>query len=308
MNLLTNILREMNKDLVFDIFKAKVNKVSKDKGLEGMIRFNDKIIKKIIRNALNKFYRKAMNTDPNRMKKIKTRLRRFIKHNEEEPKAKAFFKWRRIVDLLKARDKDIYQAQRIIAIELRKNDKKNLIYALSKWRGKAYILRDRYLKGLLMKQIKSSQVIKEQMNNEAKLRAAFLKWRFNLIPIDYLDRLKQIRKGCKLFKLSLRKLHEENILNNIKDLAKYNKKKYLLSDIILSVRPKLANYHLKRCLDIWKSKLGDTQRMKNKLHLLLEDYVYSDKVHDGLFKQPKDDIIDLLKNYYDLKNDEGNKS
>ena len=168
MNILTNLLRKMNADLVFDIFKAKVNKVSKEKGLEGMIIFNDKIIKKIIRNALNKFYRKAMNTDPNRMKKIKTRLRRFIKHSEEEPKAKAFFKWRRIVDLLKARDKDIYQAQRIIAIELRKNDKKNLIYALSKWRGKAYILRDRYLKGLLMKQITSSQVIKEQVNNEAK--------------------------------------------------------------------------------------------------------------------------------------------
>ena len=64
---------------------------------------------------------------------------------------------------------------------------------------------------------------------------------------------------------------------------------------------------MKRCLDIWKSKVPDTQRMKNKIHLLFEDYLYSDKVHDGLFRKPKEDIIELLKNYNDKKKEAANK-
>ena len=64
---------------------------------------------------------------------------------------------------------------------------------------------------------------------------------------------------------------------------------------------------MKRALDVWKSKLGDTDRMKNKIKQLFEDYIYSDRVHDGLFKKPKEDIIDLLKNYNDKKRDAAQK-
>ena len=47
---------------------------------------------------------------------------------------------------------------------------------------------------------KGKKIIRiKDLNNQAKLRAAFLKWRFNLIPIDYLDRLKKIRKVCFFF-------------------------------------------------------------------------------------------------------------
>lgn len=73
------------------------------------------------------------------------------------------------------------------------------------------------------------------------------------------------------------------------------------------LNPQIQKYHLKRCLDIWKSKLGDTQRMKNKIHLLFDDYIYSDKVHDGLFGKPKEDIINLLRDAYDRKKDAANK-
>ena len=39
------------------------------------------------------------------------------------------------------------------------------------------------------------------MNNQAKLRAA-------LAPLNYLDRIKQIKKGCKIFKIGLKKRDE----------------------------------------------------------------------------------------------------
>ena len=125
-------------------------------------------------------------------------------------------------------------------------------------------------------------MIKEQITNESRLRSALLKWRSKLVPIDYLDRLKQIRKGCKIFKKGLKK-------------------------IITIINPEIEKYLMKRCIDVWKSKLGDTQRMKNKIHLLFEDYVYSDRVHDGLFQKPKEDIVNLFRDYSDRKKEAADK-
>ena len=64
-----------------------------------------------------------MKIDPNRMTKVKTKLRRIIKYNEAEPIAKAFHKWARNVQLLKLKDKDLYHAAKTIAGALRNNDK-----------------------------------------------------------------------------------------------------------------------------------------------------------------------------------------
>jgi hypothetical protein len=47
--------------------------------------------------------------------------------------------------------------------------------------------------------------------------------------------------------------------------------------------------------------------MKNKIHLLFEDYLYSDKMHDGLFHKSKDDIINLFRDYADKKKEAANK-
>ena len=38
--------------------------------------------------------------------------------------------------------------------------------------------------------------------------------------MNYIDNLKKIRKGCKLLKLGLKKKHEKDILNNIKDIKR----------------------------------------------------------------------------------------
>jgi hypothetical protein len=172
---------------------------------------------------------------------------------------------------------------------------------MSTWKKKIQQIREQYLKSLIVKQIKTSQMIKEQITNESRLRSALLKWRSKLVPIDYLARLKRIRKGCKIFKKGLKKRDERQIFDNINELAKYNRKNNLLKKIINIINPEIEKYHMKRCLDIWKSKLGDTQRMKNKIHLLFDDYVYSDKIHEGLFNNAKNDIINLLKEYNNRK-------
>ena len=54
---------------------------------------------------------------------------------------------------------------------------------------------------------------------------------------------------------------------------------------------------MKECINIWKSKLGDTQKTKNKMSNLLEDYLYSDKIHDGLIINPAKIILDSMINY-----------
>ena len=53
--------------------------------------------------------------------------------------------------------------------------------------------------------------------------------------------------------------------------------------------------------------LPDTQRMKNKAHLLFEDYLYSDKDHNGLFDKSKNDIINLFRDYSDRKKEAADK-
>ena len=307
LDLITNVFKNKSRQDVFDAYKYKIDIISKEKGAGGLARISEKRKKQLLHNALYKWYRGAMNTDPNRMKKIKTRLRRFIKRNEEEPRAKAFFKWRNKIKMMQFRDKDLLRAKKIIANTIRTRNRQDLNYYMSTWKKKIQLIREQYLKSLLVKQIKSSQMVKEKLNNEARLRSALLKWRSKLVPIDYLDRLKQIRKGCKLFKRSLRKLHERQIFDNIDSLARYNRKNNLLKKFIEELNPKIANYHLKRCIDVWKSKLGDTQRMKNKIHLLFEDYVWSDKVHEGLFKSPKEQLIDLFKQYSNKKKEAADK-
>ena len=158
-----------------------------------------------------------------------------------------------------------------------------------------------------MKQIQQSKKAIDKISKESILRSALLRWRSKLVPVDYLERLKRIRKGCKIFKRGLKKLDEREIFDNISELAKYNRKNNLLKKFVEELNPKIAKYHLQRAIDVWKSKLGDTQRMKNKIHLLFEDYIWSDKVHEGLFKSPKEDLINIFKLYSEKKKNAADK-
>ena len=306
-NILTNLYRKPFFNKVIEAYSDKVEQISKLKGANNLVKATNRYAKTLLRNAFSKMYKGAISIDPNRMKKIKTRLRRIIKHNEEEPRAKAFHRWANQVKLMQFRDKDMEKARIMIGNTLRNNDKMNLNYAMSRWKKKIQQIREQYLKSLLVKQIKSSQTIKAKMNNQAKLRAALLKWRAALAPVNYLDRIKQIKKGCKVFKRGLKKRDEKQIFDGIYNLARKNRKKYLLEKIIYETNPNLDKYKMKECINVWKGKLGDTQKMKNKMNNLLEDYLYSDKIHDGLISIPAKLILESMIHFNKLKNEQAKK-
>ena len=75
LDLITNVFKNKSRQDVFDAYKYKIDIISKEKGAGGLARISEKRKKQLLHNALYKWYRGAMNTDPNRMKKIKTRLR-----------------------------------------------------------------------------------------------------------------------------------------------------------------------------------------------------------------------------------------
>ena len=300
-DILTNLYRKPFYDNIMDAYLTKVDQISKLKGANDLIKASNRYCKTLLRSAFIKMYRGAIKIDPNRMKKIKTRLRRIIKHNEEEPRAKAFHRWKKIIKLMKFKDKDMEKARKIIINTLRTNDKLNLNYAMKKWKKQIQLMKEQYLKSLIVKQIKTSQNVKTKINNQTKLRAALLKWRAALAPVNYLDRLKHIKKGCKIFKRGLKKRDERQIFDGIYKLARKNRKKYLLKKIIKVINPNLDKYKMRQCINIWRSKLEDTQKMKNKISNIFEDYLYSDKIHDELIKNQTDKIIESMRNYSKIK-------
>ena len=296
-NLITNLYRRPCYENVLEAYLTKVDRISKLEGANELVKATNRYVKSLLRDGLFKMIKGVIKIDPNRMIKIKTRLRRIIKKNEEEPKERAFHRWRKKVHLMRFKDKDMAKAKKVFINTLRNNDKKNLYYAMNRWKKKIQQIREQYLKSLIVKQIKSTQNVKKQMNNQAKLRAALLKWRAALAPVNYLDRLKHIKKGCKVFKRGLKKRDEREIFDGIYNLARKNKKKYLLKKIINEINPHLDKYRLKECIKLWRNKLGDTSKMKNKIKILFDDYLYSDNIHENLIAQPVDDILELMNNY-----------
>lgn len=64
--------------------------------------------------------------------------------------------------MMQFRDKDLLRAKKIISNTLRTNDRKTLNFWMSTWKKKIQLIREQYLKSLLVKQIKSSQMVKEK--------------------------------------------------------------------------------------------------------------------------------------------------
>ena len=294
---LSEVFKAPVKRKIYDAYINKIKKNKKDEGIKKLLNALNNHKNNILKNIFLNWWKKIMTSDPNQTTKIKTKIRKIIKYKEMDPVGKAFRKWAKIVQMEKLKDKDLYNAKKIISGVVRHNDKMNLYNAFSRWRNKIHLLREQYLKALLIKQIKSSQNVKEKLTNEARLRSALLKWRRNLLSINYLDTIKQIRKGCKLFKLGLKKMHERGILDNLKEKGKENKKKQLLNNIFKEIIPGLYTKKIKNIFNTWKSKLPDTEKMQDKLKNLFDDYIYSDKVHKGLFQKPKEDIINLANDY-----------
>ena len=305
LNILFDLYRRPFYNDILNAYLKKVEQICKLKGANNLVKATNRYSKILLRSAFIRMYTGSIKIDPNRMKKIKTRLRRIIKRNEEEPRAKAFHRWKKKIKLMIFREKDLEKAKKIIINRLRTNDKLNLNNAMKKWKKKIQQIREQYLKSLIVKQIKTSQNVKSKMNNQTKLRAALLKWRAALAPVNYLDRLKHIKKGCKIFKRGLKKRDERQIFDGIYELARKNRKKFLLNKIIKIINPNLDKYKMRECIKIWKNKLGDTQKMKTKINNLFEDFLYSDKIHIGLISNPVKSIKQSLYNYNKIKIEKG---
>ena len=302
---LTEIFKAPLRRKIYDAYIDKIKTTQKYKGADDLARALNNYKNKILNKIILDWWKKAITTDPNKTIKIETKLKKIIKYSETEPRTKYFKKWVKLVQIAKLKDKDLIHGTNLLNGVFRHNDKMNVYNAFNRWRNLIHILREEYLKALLIKQIKTAQNVKEKLSNEAKLRAALLKWRKNIISINYLDTIKQIRKGCKLFKLGLKKMHERDILDNVKELGNQNRKKNILKNIINKTIPDLFKQIMKNYFDTWKNKLVDTDKLKNKMKHLLNDYIFSDKVHQGLFLKPKEDIINLFKDYDKKRKDAG---
>ena len=137
---LTEIFKAPNRKIIYDAYINKIKDTLKQKGANDLLKVLNNQKNKLLKNILFEWWKKVATTDPNRMTKIKTKIRKIIKYNEMEPRTKAFKKWVKTVRALKLKDKDLYHAKRIIGGQLRSNDKMNLYNALNRWRNQVYLL------------------------------------------------------------------------------------------------------------------------------------------------------------------------
>ena len=192
---LTNILRRPVKSDIYNAFKQKIKEVEKKQKLNKLMKILDSLKNYKLHNSFLKLWKTAMKKDPERDTKINTKLKKILKNKELNPISKLFKAWIKNVHLYQLKDKDKYHSIKMIVNILKNIEKMNAIKALGLWRRRIYKIKEEYLKALLLKHIKTSQKAKEKMNNETKLRLALLKWRSNIISMNYYDNLKKIRKG-----------------------------------------------------------------------------------------------------------------
>ena len=154
------------------------------------------------------------------------------------------------------------------------------------WRQKNQKIKDYYLK---IKKIILLKIIREKIYNkiynESLLLKAFLWWRTSRIPnIDWY-KVNQIRSGCQIFEICLKKHYQNQFFENINLFALHCEKIYSLKKLIEKLEQEKYEYKY-YFFDLLKIKT-ETQKMKEKMHFLFQDYILSDKGHESLFKSQK---------------------
>ena len=306
-NKLIYLLRRHFKPDIYDAVNKKAKDLDKKTKLNNLVKILHNNQNNNLHKIFIKLWKKAINTDPNKETKIKTKLKKIIKNNELDPKSRAFKKWLKLIHIFELKDKDKLHAIKILVNLLRNHDKMEIIRALNLWKERLYKIREQYLKALLIKQIKSAQDAKEKMTKENRLRIALLKWRSNIISMNYLDNLKKIRKGCKLMKLGVKKMHEKDILNKLNELIRQKNLKNILKNILDKQNNKLNKEKIKNAFNKWKNVLDNIKKEKNKMKDMFDKYINTDKIHKNLFEKSKVDFIDLAKNYNDKRKKAANK-
>ena len=310
---------------VLNAFAEKVNDILKRQGLNGLFGVSKTFRAHIMRDALNKWWKKAMLTDPNKYKRIRTRMRMLVKEKSELPIEKAFHKWIRqlaknpdYVNIVNGSDKlksalvkankpaydkiKNYVSPEYIRRKIFKNVLPNsklaknrvLRNALNKWKDN--------VNKLNMLNLKTNLLTRAYTRNKGALRDRLLReylkrWSYKEPeekPIDYL----KVIQGNNIISKTLTNKYMKGFLG---DLDKYGKDKFLRS-LLLGT----SKYHLRRLkpfFDRWRSianKLA-ARLLSQKASILLmsrfKNSATQKRINDLLrskFNQWKD-IVNYLK-------------
>ena len=302
LNLIENCIKNPFRKLIIQLFKNKINKFSKYKGLESVVKTGTSYKKYILHKTLLQWWKKSFLTDTNKEKKRNYKLRRLIRYKSLKPLYKYFNIWELQLKKSQLKDKDIENAKKIICHTLINNDRLNLNYALNLWKKKINKIREEYLKSLLIKQIKQSQTLKENATLKSKLHEVLLKWRSKIYPANYYDIMKRIKRGLRIFKRGLKKRYEKKIYKGIKEKAIFK----ILLDLI-KIKPRIIFNIKKKAFNIWLNKIDDTNKMKNKIKKLFNDYILTRKINDAIYKEKINLIIELIKQYNNIKKEKALK-
>ena len=194
------------------------------------------------------------------------------------------------------------KVKQMIINALRKNDHGNLTYLFNKWKNNANKLKELSIKGRLLRSLAKHQDYKNDDIKKARLMETILKWRIKSTPKpkNPYEQITNTRIGFETLEKALRKPHNKNIYDGIKDNANKNKRNTLLRSLLNKLAPKYALKLKQNAFENWISKLGDSDAIRKRLYKLLHDYLTN--IHDDLIGKHIRDLIDALKAYVLLKN------
>ena len=296
LNIIENIIKKPFRKLILQSFKNKVYNSSKNKGLKSVVKTGNSYKKYILHKTLLKWWKHSVLFDSNKENKRKYKLRRLIRYKTLKPLYKYFNIWESQIKKSLLKDKDMEKVKKILRHFLRNNDRLNLNYAFNLWKKKINKIREQYLKSLLIKQIKQSQNIKENATLKSTLHKVLLKWRSIILPANYYEVMKRIKRGLRIFKRGLKKRDERKIYKGIKEKAI---RKILLD--LLKIRPRIVFNIKEKTFKNWLNKIGDTNKMKNKIKKLFNDYILSRRLYDVINKERMNVIIEFIKHYNNIK-------
>lgn len=128
-----------------------------------------------------------------------------------------------------------------------------------------------------------------------------MRWRINCAPNKLLDNLKKIIDGTDKLEKGLRKPHNRQIFDGIKKRGDDREARNLLYKLLKGIDPKFDKRLKSRAFRTWKSKVPDTDKLRNKMTKMLHKYVTAPKPHNKLIREPQKELTDMMKQYHLLK-------
>ena len=165
--ILQNYCEKPYRKPVYEAFKDKVEDILKRQGLNALFGTSKTFRNRLLHNAMLKWWKNAVLTDPNKFAKIKSRLRRLVQEKAELPLEKAFHRWIRAL----AKNPDFVNILNASDL-LKKTMIKNNRPAFEKIRN--YISPE-YIRNKIFKNVLPNS----KLAKERAMRNAFNKWKIN---------------------------------------------------------------------------------------------------------------------------------